>query len=134
MCYLGLRSKTIFRKLVCTKSQPSRCIANILLHRQLFETCVETLLITMLKFGESPSCRPCLYCTTVPSVILGMKGNPLNYLLSQTMLESEALCPTPVAIITLFKQHKLPKNRLRPTVERTLRLGCRRRRRRRSYW
>jgi hypothetical protein len=33
---------TILRKLVCTKSKLSRCLANIILHRQLFETCVET--------------------------------------------------------------------------------------------
>jgi hypothetical protein len=39
LCYLGLRSKTNLRKLVFTKSQLSRCLASILIYRQLLRHC-----------------------------------------------------------------------------------------------
>jgi hypothetical protein len=66
LCYPGLRSKTILKKIVFIKSKLCRCLANILLHRQLFETCVETLLYTMFRFGESPPCSalPTLFIRT----------------------------------------------------------------------
>jgi hypothetical protein len=44
----------ILRKIVFINFKLYWCLANILLHRQLFETCVETLLNTMFIFDESP--------------------------------------------------------------------------------
>jgi hypothetical protein len=47
----------ILRQMVFIKSKLCWCLASILLHRQLFETCVETLLNTMFRFDESPPGR-----------------------------------------------------------------------------
>jgi hypothetical protein len=57
LCYLVLRSKTILRKMEFIKSKLSQGLANILLHRQLFQTCVETLLNTMFRLVNSPVSR-----------------------------------------------------------------------------
>jgi hypothetical protein len=73
----------ILRKMVFIKSKLCWCLANILLHRQLFETCVETLLNTMFRFDESPPGRSTSRLgprdpPDVVSVVGHGEGNPLS--------------------------------------------------------